>query len=203
MIYSGSTTLVAPANKFFNVTDDCQTQVTSVPITSIADMMNFIKAWYENEYGGSFIWGYNGTTLSIVFRPDTDPVNTLCGELEKISFGAIGLIDLILIRAIPCTTCEDITFNNCTEDELIFPEYFPGDVTYTIVDHQTGVEYTQYSASGTWDLSNTSGVFTPFSVYTLTITDESGQPVSWTDGENEYTCARITFVNSVNTNPVE
>lgn len=166
-------------------------------------MMDFIKAWYENEYGGSFVWGYSSTTLSVVFRPDTDPINTLCGELEKISFGAIGLVDLILTRAEPCDTCQELTFANCQEESITFPEYFPGGlVTYTIVDHQSGVEYTQSSETGTWNLSNSAGIFTPFSVYTLTITDENGQPVSWTVGDIEYTCARITFVNSIDTNVV-
>jgi len=44
-------------------------------------------------------------------------------------------------------------------------------------------------------------VFTPFSVYTVTIFDGAGNPMSWIDGSTQYTCMRLTFATFTDTTP--
>lgn len=107
------------------------------------------------------------------------------------------------IEAILCPNCQDVAVNNCGAVEISLP--LPDDdYTVTIYDNQSGVSYTQNvqwtSGTGTWNSTNTAGVFTPFSIYTLTVTDSEGQPVSWPVGPDEYTCARVTFSATVDTN---
>ena len=94
--------------------------------------------------------------------------------------------------------------DNC--GNVIFEAAIP-DGTYEvqIEDHQSGITYMQdiefTGSQGTWDQTNTAGVFTPFSTYTVTILDDNGDPVSWVDGDAEYTCMRLTFATFTDTTP--
>ena len=95
-----------------------------------------------------------------------------------------------------CATCYDIEINYC-DDVIIELPLDDGIYEVQIKDHQTGMSYTQNieftDGYGTWNTTNTSGVFTPFSIYTLTVLDQANQPVSWTVGDSEYECATVTF----------
>lgn len=103
-----------------------------------------------------------------------------------------------------CTTCEDATLPNC-EEPVFSVDVEGGTYTATITDAQSGHVYTQTVtiADGefTWDTTSSEGVFTPFSVYTLSLTDSNGDPVSWVVGTNQYDCVRFTFASFTDTTP--
>lgn len=103
-----------------------------------------------------------------------------------------------------CTTCEDATLPNC-EEPVFTVDVAAGSYTATITDSQSGHVYTQdvVVADGefTWDTTSSEGVFTPFSVYTMSLVDSNGDPVSWVSGLNEYDCVRFTFASFTDTTP--
>lgn len=103
-----------------------------------------------------------------------------------------------------CTTCEDATLPDCQEP-VFSVDVAAGTYTATITDAQSGHVYTQTVtiAGGefTWDTTSSEGVFTPFSVYTMSLTDSNGDPVSWVVGTNEYDCIRFTFASLTDTTP--
>lgn len=103
-----------------------------------------------------------------------------------------------------CEDCQDVSIAYCDGN----PEFeIPiEDGTYTVVveDHNTENFYSQtiIASNGIleWDMTNTANVFTPFSLYTITLVDENGNPVSWSQGTVEYNCLRVSFKYSTDTN---
>ena len=188
-------------------TDDSFTG--SYNITEIGD--NF-SAYLISVFGGTCTYVIDGNiiTFTWTFENAFDPT---CGELLTISLRDEERNEFTSLLTTSggenevCPTCQEVSFVNCISVlNFTFTGITEGFYNFVIEDHQTGVKYTQTveiaSNEATWNTSEMPGVLTPFSVYTLTITDGGGQPVSWTSGDKEYTCARITFTNTVNTNVV-
>jgi len=193
-----------PCQDFIFVFEDCEFSTGEIP-GNINDIAALIAS-FATSYSGVVNYTINGTIIT-AYLTDAQ-LEYDCGGLVGISILDNDAIthSAQWVQTEQCDTCQDIRLINCGLIEFSFPIQ---DALYefSIEDHQSGVVYQQTidfaGGAGTWNQTNTSGVFTPFSVYTLTITDASGQPVSWADGGKEYTCARITFVNIVDTNPVE
>jgi hypothetical protein len=103
-----------------------------------------------------------------------------------------------------CTTCQDATLPNC-EEPVFSVDVEAGTYTASITDSQSGHVYTQVVtvADGefTWDTTSSEGVFTPFSVYTLSMVDDNGEAVSWVVGTTEYDCIRFSFASFTDTTP--
>jgi hypothetical protein len=120
-------------------------------------------------------------------------------DQHSVSFQFLTGVDVTV-----CTTCEDATLPNC-EEPVFTVDVVAGNYTATITDSQSGHVYTQdvVVADGefTWDTTSSEGVFTPFSVYTMSLVDSNGDPVSWVVGTTEYDCVRFTFASFTDTNP--
>lgn len=120
-------------------------------------------------------------------------------DQHSVSFQFLTGLDVTV-----CTTCEEDTLPNC-EEPVFDVDVVAGTYTATITDGQSGHVYTQTVtvADGqfTWDTTSSEGVFTPFSVYTLSMTDSNGDPVSWVVGATEYDCIRFTFASFTDTTP--
>lgn len=177
-----------------------------------SDAMQAIGAFYINEYSGTYTVTNVGDVYTITLDLTNDPVGEPNGNLVALilqddnfsgfnyswQYGAEPACDTI-----PCPTCQAVTIENCGPVTIALP--LPDDdYLVHIVDNQTGVTYAQNvqwtAGTGTWNTTNTAGVFTPFSIYTLTVTEPDGTPVSWPVGPNEYTCARVIFSATVDTN---
>jgi hypothetical protein len=106
--------------------------------------------------------------------------------------------------ATPCNECQSVNLADCTDPDLSLP-ISDGTYTVSIQDHTTGNIYTQsieVSDGGVdWNGTNTAGVFTPYSVFTVTLQDDNGDPVTWTSGSNDYNCVRLTFAPTTDTTP--
>jgi len=176
-------------------------------ITTIQDLAVQIGNDLSTYYAGTYSYVINGTTITWTFNLGDDPAETECGDLtylfipEAVS-DALTPFQYVITEL--CPTCQDVTIDNC--GSIIFEVAIPNGIyEVQIEDHQSGITYMQdiefTGSQGTWDQTNTAGVFTPFSVYTVTILDASGDPVSWVDGTNEYTCMRLTFATFTDTTP--
>lgn len=103
-----------------------------------------------------------------------------------------------------CNTCQFIQLNQCGTNDFYLPLGLPdGNYTAYYTDNTSGVVWEQgtYSAEGglyMYQWNATEGMFNPYSFYTLTLTDNSGNPVSWTIDGVEYTCSTLTFRTTVN-----
>lgn len=120
-------------------------------------------------------------------------------DQHSVSFQFLTGVDVTV-----CTTCQDATFTNCLEPTFEV-DVEAGVYVVTITDSQSGNEYRQVvtveDGEFTWDTSNSQGIFTPFSVYTMSMVDGGGNPVSWVVGATQYDCIRFTFVNLTDTTP--
>lgn len=168
-----------------------------------------IGQFYQTTYGGTFSFTNIGNVYTLTMDLTTEPNNGPSDNLQFIVFGndngtgTYWSIQRGEQESTLCPTCMAMNIVNCEAVEIELP--LPNDdYTVKIVDNQTGVEYTQWvqwtNGVGTWNTTNTAGVFTPFTIYTLTVFDSSDQPVSWTVGPNEYTCGRMMFTPTVDTN---
>lgn len=118
---------------------------------------------------------------------------------HSISFQFLTGVDVTV-----CTTCQEATFTNCLEPTFEV-DVEAGVYVVTITDSQSGNEYRQVvtveDGEFTWDTSNSQGIFTPFSVYTMSMVDGGGNPVSWVVGATQYDCIRFTFASFTDTTP--
>jgi hypothetical protein len=103
-----------------------------------------------------------------------------------------------------CNECQELEQADCTEPTLEL-DIDDGTYTVSIQDHTSGNIYTQsieVSDGGVdWNGTNTAGVFTPYSVFTVTLQDDNGDPVTWTSGYVDYNCVRLTFTPTTDTTP--
>jgi len=194
---------------------ECAYTGPSVQLQNIEDILDNIAIELSNYGLGSFnytvtdngnTWLVNATIEVTEESPQCIPLWLHIITEEAYNWGA-AWTDTPADAEL-CTTCQSLTFSYCSEIGFELAFNIPdGMYTVAIEDHQTGVIYNQAivweAGVGTWYTSNSGNVFTPYSVYTLTIPGFDNQPVSWTSGGNEYNCARITFTNTTNTNPVE
>ena len=173
-------------------------------INALAEFVGFgVSEFYV---GGTYSYTINGTVITWTWTWTEEPTSTECGAIAAANATEFVTIwsPFVPVEAELCPTCQDVTIDNC--GSIIFQAAIPnGTYEVQIEDHQSGITYMQdieFTASqGTWDQTNTAGVFTPFSVYTVTILDASGDLVSWVDGTNEYTCMRLTFATFTDTTP--
>jgi hypothetical protein len=104
-----------------------------------------------------------------------------------------------------CEDCEDLSLPFCDGNPIINLGLDNGTYNVTIIDENTKNEYTQSIESNggaiEWDVTNTEGLFNPFTIYTLTIEDNQGNVITWINNAIEYNCIRLTFNYSTNTNP--
>lgn len=171
-------------------------------INALAEFINF--AISETYGGGTYTYSINGTIVTWTWTEEV--ISAECGPIVAVNSGDFITKWAAVISITPelCPTCQDVTIDNC--GSIIFQAAIPnGTYEVQIEDHQSGITYMQdivfTGSQGTWDQTNTAGVFTPFSVYTVTILDASGDPVSWVDGTVEYNCMRMSFNSFNNTTP--
>lgn len=155
--------------------------------------------------GATVTYVINADRVIFTLVTSTDLSATSAGDLVALQFvdDDDEVFSASWVETALCTTCQQVAITNCGPVDISLP--LPDDdYTVTLYDNQSGVSYTQNvqwtSGTGTWNISNTAGVFTPFSIFTLTVTDSEGTPVSWPVGPDEYTCARVTFSATVDTN---
>lgn len=190
--------------------------VTSINQIEVSPDNTNINDFYESlcsaitailDGGGSCVSSLNNDTITITITPNNTPPTDINGDLIAFRVqdndGVFYSSAWIEQQTTLCPNCQDVAIPNCDAVEISLP--LPDDdYTVTLYDNQSGVAYTQNvqwtSGTGTWNSTNTAGVFTPFSIFTLTVTDSEGSPVSWPVGPNEYTCARVTFSATVDTN---
>ena len=192
--------------EFYNQCGSVQLSFTEVfpNINSLAQFVGFNVS--EFYVGGTYSYTINGTVITWTWTWTEDPLTTECGAIAAANASEFVTVwaPFVPVEAELCPTCQDVTIDNC--GTIIFEAAIPnGTYEVQIEDHQSGITYMQdiefTGSQGTWDQTNTAGVFTPFSTYTVTILDESGDPVSWIDGTNEYTCMRLTFATFTDTTP--
>lgn len=160
----------------------------------------------EFYVGGTYSYTITGTVITWTWTWTEDPNTTECGEIAVANSFEFTTKWAAFIPITPtaCPTCQEVMIDNC--GSVIFEAAVPnGTYEVQVEDHQSGVTYMQdiefTGSQGTWDQTNTGGVFSPFSVYTVTILDAEGEPVSWIDGANEYNCMRLTFKQFTDTTP--
>lgn len=185
---------------------------TNVDFTAHVDeptTCNAIANYYISAYSGSSTVSSSGNVYTIELVLTNDPATSPTGQLCAIVIDdgiraqfnyAVNQVqdcpDCPDVETTLCPECQDIELVNCGDVTFSIPL---DDDTYTIriEDHQSGMTYEQViefsGGFGDWNTTNSAGVFTPFSIYTLTVLDSSNQPVSWTVGATEYECATVTF----------
>lgn len=174
--------------------------------SGLDDFAQEILAYYTG-IEGSGTYTVEGNTITLTWTFDGDAG---CGAPVGITFQGTGQ-DIsaswqleVEVPTTLCNECQDLTLPDCTDPELPLG-LDNGTYTVIIEDHTSGNTYTQsvsVSDGGVdWNGTNTPGVFTPFSVFTVTIQDSNGDPVTWTSGYNEYNCVRLTFEPTTDTNP--
>lgn len=214
MAYSLTLSLTIPStatmDAYWTNTEFCQLPLFVIDGNNFTSQYTEVKSWMTSVYGGTCDFIVSGDTVTFTLTTDTDPSTVECGLPTSIVFELTNDGDTIyrsgawsLAELTQCPTCQDLAITDCGSVGISLP--LPDDdYTVTLYDNQSGVAYTQNvqwtSGTGTWNTTNTAGVFTPFSIYTLTVTDSQGEPVSWPVGPNEYTCARVTFSATVDTN---
>lgn len=176
------------------------------PITTIENLAIQVGNDLTNEYNGTYSYIITNTIITWTFNFSNNPSLDTCGNFVYlfISQAIDARAAFIPITPELCPTCQEVTIDNC--GTIIFEAAIQnGTYEVQIEDHQSGITYMQdiefTSSQGTWDQTNTAGVFTPFSIYTVTILDNNGNPVSWVDGTNEYNCMRLTFSTFTDTTP--
>lgn len=105
-----------------------------------------------------------------------------------------------------CNTCQMIQLTQCGNDDFRLDlGLTDGPYIAYYTDNTSGVVWEQgtYNSQAQGGLSMyhwsaTEGMFNPYSFYTMTLTDNTGAPISWTIDGIEYTCATITFRTTVN-----
>lgn len=187
-----------------------QNQVNDLGISgnnTITSLVTDTDTAVEGDVSGGATVTYiiNGDKVIFTLVTSTILDATAAGDLVALQFidDDDEVFSASWVETSLCTSCQHVAVNNCGAVEISLP--LPDDdYTVTLYDNQSGVAYTQNvqwtSGTGTWNSTNTAGVFTPFSIYTLTVTDSEGTPVSWPVGPDEYTCARVTFSATVDTN---
>lgn len=103
-----------------------------------------------------------------------------------------------------CSECQDLEVPNC-DDPSFDLDIEDGTYIVTIKDNTAQTYYTQTieftDGQANWDGTNTAGVFTPYNIFTITIEDQNGDPVTWLNGYDEYNCLRLTFASTTDTTP--
>lgn len=105
-----------------------------------------------------------------------------------------------------CNSCQFIQLSQCGTDSFYLNLGLPdGSYTTYWADNTSGVMWEQgtYNSQAQGGLSvyqwnATAGMFNTYSLYTLTIRDNTGAPVSWIVDGVEYNCATVTFKTTVN-----
>lgn len=175
------------------------------------DVMVGIGTFYITAYSGTYTITNSGQIFTITLNLTNDPVSEVTGQLVAVILQDADSKQFTyawqqgIPETKPCQTCQSITLIDCDSIELNI-ELVDDDYIVTIHDNQSGVDYTQRVqwtlGVGTWNGTNTAGIFNPYTIYTITLTDTAGTPVSWSVGSNEYSCATMTFVKSIDTNPI-
>lgn len=190
-------------------------QCGEVPLsfTEIFPNINALAVFVGTEVstfyvGGTYSYTITGTVITWTWTWTEDPNTTECGEIATAnSFEFTTKWAAFIPTTITaCPTCQEVVINNCAETLSLKAPGINDFYNVQIEDHQTGVIYTQileFDAGGEayWVTTATPGLFNPFSIYTLTILDAEGEPVSWIDGANEYNCMRLTFNQFTDTTP--
>jgi len=113
---------------------------------------------------------------------------------------------IISAAATLCNECQFIQLTQCgTDDFYLDLGLVDGSYTAYYNDNTSGVIWEQGTNSTTslgglyvYQWSGSAGMFNQYSLYTMTLTDSNGDPVSWTVNGIEYNCATITFKVTVN-----
>lgn len=210
--YTLTVTLPAGAtiDNYYLLFENCLTPLFVIDGNDFPVQYDEVCNYMISYYGGTCTYVISGDDVTFTLNPATMPSILQCCEPIALYFeltdGEANLIrsgSWVMTETTLCPNCQPLAITNCGAVEISLP--LPDDdYTVTLYDNQSGVSYTQNvqwtSGTGTWNSTNTAGMFTPFSIYTLTVTDSEGQPVSWPVGPDEYTCARVTFSATVDTN---
>jgi len=175
------------------------------PFPDINALAEFVGDGVSDYYtGGTYAYTIDGTIIIWTWTWTQDPTTTECGAIAAANASEFVTTwsPFIPVEIELCPTCQEVLIQNC--GMIILKANIPnGGYQVNIKDHQSGTTYMQaitFNASqGIWDPVGTEGVFTPFSVYTITILDETGQPLSWVNEGFQYDCIKLTFANFVDT----
>ena len=198
----------------YNFISSCFENNQALEEADIIDFLDSLESIITNLSLGTFNYTVNdnGSTWLVNCSLEITGVPAQCIPLwmsintdEESNYGATWSSTLPQTPT-PCNECQDLTLLDCTDPELDL-DIADGTYTVSIQDHTSGNIYTQsieVSDGGVdWNGTNTAGVFTPFSVFTVTLQDDNGDPVTWTSGYVDYNCVRLTFTPTINTTPVD
>lgn len=178
---------------------------------SLFDDMNAMQVGLQSFYGGSVSYVMSGgstwldtTTVTwTIDNPTFEPyfINVITENYYyPMKFGASPAV------VTSCNECQFIQLTQCGDESFALNLGLnDGPYTAYYADNTSGVIWEQGTYSSTaqgglyvYQWQATAGMFNQYSLYTLTIKDESGNPVSWIIDGVEYTCATITFKTTVN-----
>ncbi len=211
MTYKLSLTLPAGAtiNEYYILFENCLTQLSISDGTIFTYEYDEVCNYLISYYGGTCTYIVSGDDVTFTLNPATMPSILQCCEPVALFF-ILDYDEGTIYRNgawIPqettlCSDCQDLNQPDCAEP--VFDLGLPnGTYTVTLKDNTAQTYYTQTinfdGGAGTWDDALSAGIFTPYNVFTVTIEDSNGDPVTWTEGSNEYNCIRLTFSPTTNT----
>lgn len=186
---------------------------------TISQVLDQLIGFYYQQYTGSITYTLDGPDS---FGTGVDTVVTMTftdlftGATEVYPYFLIFVFEDVNYSVIwqttnpvtptLCNDCQFIQLTQCgTDDFRLDLGLTDGPYIAYYTDNTSGVVWEQgtYSSQAQGGLSMyhwsaTEGMFNPYSFYTMTLTDNTGAPISWTIDGIEYTCATLTFRTTVN-----
>lgn len=183
-------------------------QVTSgqsSPYSNLTDLLDDIIPYIDNFYLSTTTYTQQliGTNIYITFKIRSMGINPAVSGDDLVALSLLdengGIFSGTFEAVEVCNDCKELNIANCNEFfELtgLNPE-----TGYKLVftDNQSNVQYTYYDSTTeqgviTIDTTNfPDGVFNPYSSYTVSIFDNSGNPMVLSLDAVEYDCYRLTF----------
>lgn len=181
------------------------TSAQSSPYGNLTDLLDDVTVYIDNFYLSTTTYTQQliGTNTYITFKirsmgidPAVSGDDLVALSLQDENGGIFsGKLEAVEV----CNDCKELNIANCNQFfELtgLNPE-----TGYKLVftDNQSNVEYTYYystSEQGVITIDTTyfpDGVFNPYSSYTVSIFDNSGNPMVLSLDAVEYDCYRLTF----------
>ena len=173
--------------------------------SSLTALLDDIVVTLDSEYSATTTYTQQliGTNIYITFRIRSMGIDPAVSADDLVALSLLddtgGIFSGTFEAVEVCNDCKELNIPNCNEFfELtgLNPE-----TGYKLVftDNQSNVEYTYYSSTTeqgviTIDTTNfPDGLFNPYSSYTVSIFDNSGNPMVLSLDAVEYDCYRLTF----------
>lgn len=173
--------------------------------SSLTALLDDIVVTLDSAYSATTTYTQQliGTNIYITFRIRSMGIDPAVSADDLVALSLLddtgGIFSGTFETVEVCNDCKELNIANCNEFfELtgLNPE-----TGYKLVftDNQSNVEYTYYSSTTeqgviTIDTTNfPDGLFNPYSSYTVSIFDNSGNPMVLSLDAVEYDCYRLTF----------